>query len=71
MPYYLRTEVVQDVLRKKHCPHQVMARLLGLSPSYWSRLVNGRVPASRAIRWDIKNNPIFESVPEDSLWTER
>ena len=69
--FYLRSETVRDILSRQHCPMQIAAEELDLSPSYWSRLANGKKAVSTSVRWRILNSTIFAGVPANDLWEQR
>ncbi len=66
--YLLRTEEVRDHLDRKHWSHKRFARRLGISPAYWSQLLNRRRALTADMRHLLLLSGIFDGVDEDRLW---
>ena len=66
--YLLRTESVRDLLNRKHWSHHRTARHLGISPAYFSQLLNRRRALTPDMRHLFLSSRLFEGVPEADLW---
>ncbi len=66
--YFLRTSSVRDVLDRAHWSHHHTARHLGVSPAYFSQLLNRRRALTPDMRHLFLSSPLFASVPETDLW---
>ncbi len=66
--YLLRTDEVRDHLDRQHWSHRRVARHLGISPGYWSQLLNRRRPLSPDMRMILLESRLFAGLPEDAIW---
>lgn len=66
--YLLRTETIRDRLDRHHWTHHRAARHLGVSPAYFSQLVNRRRTLTPTMRAAFLASPLFAGVDEASLW---
>jgi plasmid maintenance system antidote protein VapI len=66
--YYLRGDVVRELLNRNHYSSARMAHYLGISRAYWSQLLNRRRALTPNMRHLLLSCMVFKSVPEDQLW---
>jgi transcriptional regulator with XRE-family HTH domain len=66
--YFLRRAFVADRLDAAHLRHHVVARQLGVSPAYFSQLLNGHRTVSPDVRRAVLDHPAFAGVDEALLW---
>ena len=67
--YHLNAPRIDEVLETHHLTHADVAAAVGCSRSYWSMLLNGHRRLSPRMRRSLRGHPLFESIPEDELWT--
>ena len=66
--YWVRTDRVREIIDRQHYSQDGVAREVGVSRQYWSRLFNRRRPLSTAVRRRMLSAPVFQQVPESDLW---
>jgi hypothetical protein len=66
--FYLRADVVQDVLDRYHLSHLRFADHVGRSRSSWSQVFNGHRPLSPGVRRDLLASRYLRGIDEASLW---
>ena len=66
--YLLRTDNVRALLDAGHWSHHRAARHLGISPAYFSQLLNRHRALTADMRHLLLTSRLFEGVNEDVLW---
>lgn len=66
--YFLRGAFVAGRLDASHLRHNAFAAQLGISPAYFSQLINGHRTASPDVRRSLLDHPLFAGVDEALLW---
>ena len=66
--YMLRTAAVRDHLDRKHLSHRRLSKRLGISPAYWSQLLNRRRALTPDMRHLLLTSGLFAGLDEDAIW---
>jgi len=66
--YFLRTEEVLELLERRRVLHGDVATRLGISRSYWSRLVHRHKPLTESMRGRILACRVFRGLAGPDLW---
>ncbi len=66
--YFLRSDVLERALERKHLTHQRFAAHLGLSRSYWSQVFNRHRQLTPQVRTWLLASRYLKGIDEDQLW---
>lgn len=69
--YRLRDDVLREVLDTHHRNHRGFAEDLGISPAYFSQLMNRRRRLTPSLRLRLLRHPLIKAsgLGESDLWT--
>ncbi len=68
MRFYLRPTAIRAALQRNHMTQREFCRRLGVSPTYFSCLINRKRHVSAPFRRLLLSSGVFEATPESELW---
>jgi hypothetical protein len=69
--FLLQTEVIRDLLDRRHRSHRGFAEDLAISSAYWSQVLNRRRHMTPELRRRLLDHPLVRQagLSEADLWT--